>query len=87
MPTLRNALVLADKNGRVCLRPTKWNEMYGLLPDKGKKGARWEPALALILEKSESRGRWHEGNRGTLLSDLTGKENHRRPGGGAATGP
>jgi len=47
--TLDQALEEAQKNGRVCPQPRKWNELYKLLPNKVRKGAGWEPALPLIL--------------------------------------
>jgi len=49
MATLEEVLAEGQKNQRVCPQPQKWNELYQLLPDKRRKGNRWEPALPLIL--------------------------------------
>ena len=49
MTTLEKALAEATKNKRVCPQPSKWNELYDLLPNKHRKGNGWEPALPLIL--------------------------------------
>lgn len=40
-------------NDRVCPMPTKWNDLYQLLPEKHRVGVGWQPALPLIL------GAWH----------------------------
>jgi hypothetical protein len=49
MISLEEVILEAQKNGRVCLLPSKWNELYQLLPEKRQIGAGWEPALPLIL--------------------------------------
>ena len=49
MITLDQAITEAQKNGRICLQPKKWNELYNLLPERRRKGREWEPALPLIL--------------------------------------
>ncbi len=44
-------IVLAevDKNERVCLQPSRWNELWEMLPNKQRKGAGWDPSPPLIL--------------------------------------
>ncbi len=54
MPTLEDALAEAAKNKRVCPQPSRWNELYELLPNRQRSGGGWEPALPLILAA------WHE---------------------------
>lgn len=49
MATLEEVLAETKKNKRVCPQPTKWNELYWLLPNKKRKGNGWEPSLPLIL--------------------------------------
>jgi hypothetical protein len=49
MVTLEQALEEAQKNDRVCPQSMKWNELYELLPDRARRGNRWEPAPPLIL--------------------------------------
>ena len=49
MATLAEVLAEAKKNRRVCPQPTKWNELYQLLPNKRQVGTGWEPPLPLIL--------------------------------------
>ena len=49
MATLKETLEEAQKNNRVCPQPKKWNELYGLLPNKKRKGNGWEPSIPLIL--------------------------------------
>ena len=49
MVNLEDVFAEADKNGRVCPLPMKWNELYELLPGKKRKGNGWEPSLPLIL--------------------------------------
>lgn len=37
-------------NGRVCPQPTKWNELWEMLPDRNRTAAGgWQPPLPLIL--------------------------------------
>ena len=54
MPTFKDALAEATKNGRVCPQPSRWNALYELLPSRHRSGNGWEPALPLILAA------WHE---------------------------
>lgn len=49
MATIDETLTLAQSNSRVCPQPQKWNQLYGLLPNRVRVGARLEPALPLIL--------------------------------------
>lgn len=49
MVTFGQALEEAQKNGRVCPQPQKWNKLYELLPNTVRKDGGWEPALPLIL--------------------------------------
>ena|SRR5437016_1362282 len=49
MVTLQDVFAEAQKNERICPQPLRWNELYGLLPDKRRVGQGWEPALPLIL--------------------------------------
>lgn len=49
MATLAAVLAEARKNGRVCPKPGKWNDLYKLLPDTKRKGVSWEPSPPLIL--------------------------------------
>ena len=37
------------ENGRVCPRPSKWNELWEMLPERSRRGAGWEPPVPLIL--------------------------------------
>lgn len=48
--------VLAEccRDGRICPQPSRWNELWQMLPNKQQHGARWEPPLPLILAA------WHE---------------------------
>lgn len=41
------------ENDRVCPVPTRWNELWEMLPGKVQIGAGWKPPLPLIL------GAWH----------------------------
>lgn len=36
-------------DGRVCPVPTRWHELWELLPDRHRAGGGWEPPLPLIL--------------------------------------
>ena len=54
MATLEEAISEATKNNRVCPMPMRWNSLYGLLPDRQRRGAGWEPPVPLILAA------WHE---------------------------
>ena len=39
------------ENGRVCPQPSRWNELWEMLPNRRRSGGGWEPPLPLILEK------------------------------------
>jgi hypothetical protein len=54
MVMLDEVLKEANRDGRICPQPTKWNELWEMLPNKKRKGAGWEPALPLILAA------WHD---------------------------
>ena len=49
MATLEQVLADAQRNGRVCPQPQRWQQLYELLPNKRRAGGGWEPALPLIL--------------------------------------
>lgn len=49
MVALEDILAEADKNGRVCPLPMKWNELWEKLPNRMRRGSSWEPAPPLIL--------------------------------------
>jgi hypothetical protein len=46
---LKSLLDYCSENERVCPQPQKWNELWELLPNRGRNGSGWEPALPLIL--------------------------------------
>lgn len=46
---LQSLLGYCSENQRVCPQPKKWNELWELLPNRGRNGNQWEPALPLIL--------------------------------------
>lgn len=35
--------------GRICPQPTRWNELWEMLPNRRRAGNGWEPAPPLIL--------------------------------------
>jgi hypothetical protein len=47
--TLEQLLPYCRADRRVCPVPTKWNDLYRLLPNARQEGAGWKPALPLIL--------------------------------------
>lgn len=47
--SVSQVLSLATRDGRVCPQPQEWNRLYELLPNRGRVGYGWEPALPLIL--------------------------------------
>jgi hypothetical protein len=49
MVTLEETLQEAQKNNRVCPQPKRWQELYELLPEKKRKGNKWDPAVPPIL--------------------------------------
>ena len=49
MATLSEVIKEIQKDGRVCPQPSKWQELWEMLPNKKRKGVRWEPPLPLIL--------------------------------------
>lgn len=49
MAALEQVLADAQRNGRVCPQPQRWQQLYELLPNKRRAGGAWEPALPLIL--------------------------------------
>jgi len=49
MATLEDALAEANRNNRVCPQPSKWQQLYELLPARQRIGNGWQPALPLIL--------------------------------------
>ena len=46
---LQTLIDYCAKDGRVCPMPSKWNELWEMLPNRSRTGSRWEPALPLIL--------------------------------------
>jgi|SRR4051812_28971643 hypothetical protein len=42
-------IAYCGENGRVCPRPSKWNELWEMLPERRRRGGGWEPPLPLIL--------------------------------------
>lgn len=49
MPSIEDVIAEAEKNGRICPLPMRWNELWEKLPNRTRKGAGWEPPLPLIL--------------------------------------
>ena len=47
--SLEQLLSYCRENGRVCPVPTRWNELFQMLPETRRKGVGWEPSLPLIL--------------------------------------
>ncbi len=37
------------QNGRVCPEPREWDTVYKMLPNRHRKGGKWEPSLPFIL--------------------------------------
>ena len=46
---LDDLLVYCKSNSRICPVPTKWNELWELLPNRSRDGSGWVPSLPLIL--------------------------------------
>jgi len=42
-------LHFVQSEGRICLEPEKWHELWKMLPDKKRVGSGWQPPLPLIL--------------------------------------
>ena len=50
MATLLEQLSLyCREHGRVCPLPDQWHRLWEMLPNKGPRGAGWDPSLPLIL--------------------------------------
>ena len=52
--TVESLIAFCRQNNRVCPQPTRWQDLYELLPSKKRLGGGWEPALPLILAA------WHD---------------------------
>jgi len=46
---LNSLLAFVQAGERVCPQPTKWNELWEMLPDRRRRGSGWEPPAPLIL--------------------------------------
>jgi hypothetical protein len=46
---LNELIEYVSSNGRVCPLPTRWKELWELLPGRKRVGDGWEPPLPLIL--------------------------------------
>jgi hypothetical protein len=46
---LNELMEYVSSDGRVCPLPTRWKELWELLPGRRRVGDGWEPALPLIL--------------------------------------
>ena len=57
MPSLNSLLEYCQDNNRICPLPTKWDELWNLLPYRRRVVGGWEPALPLILSAW-----WHTSN-------------------------
>jgi len=53
MISLKEVIIEATKNDRVCPMPEQWNRLYKLLPNRRIKGSGWELPVPLILAS------WH----------------------------
>jgi len=49
MTTLDEIIEFAQAEGRICPVPTRWNELWEMLPDCKRVGFGWEPPLPLTL--------------------------------------
>ena len=47
---LAQVLAIASRDGRVCPKPSAWNRMYELLPDRRRDGYGFIPSAPLILQ-------------------------------------
>lgn len=54
MDTAASLIEYCREGNRVCPKPTYWNELWEMLPNRIRIGAGWEPSLPLIL------GAWWE---------------------------
>lgn len=52
--TAQSLIAFCRQNNRVCPQPTRWQDLYELLPNKKRVAGGWEPALPLILAA------WHD---------------------------
>jgi len=46
---LQDLLRYIQTEGRICPKPSEWNELWEMLPDKKRVGSGWHPPLPLIL--------------------------------------
>ena len=46
---LQSLIDYCSENERVCPMPSKWNDLWEMLPNRSRVGGGWEPALPLIL--------------------------------------
>jgi hypothetical protein len=75
---LEELLSLVQSERRVCPLPTKWNELWELLPQRRRIGSGWEPPLPLILDAW-----WHTSDvekRNRFISHLHWAAEHGRLG-------
>jgi hypothetical protein len=47
--TADSLIAYCRENRRVCPRPSKWNELWVMLPERRRRGGGWEPPAPLIL--------------------------------------
>ena len=47
--TVDSLIAYCRVNERVCPKPTLWNQLWELLPNRKRVGLAWEPPLPLIL--------------------------------------
>ena len=48
-PKLAALLAYSREDGRICPEPSRWHEMWEMLPNKHEVGGGWNPPLPLIL--------------------------------------
>jgi len=46
---LHDLLEYVNDEGRICPEPSKWHQLWEMLPDKNRVGSGWNPPLPLIL--------------------------------------
>ena len=47
---MENIIAICEAKGRVCPQPSKWNDLWQMLPDRRRTGMYgWEPPRPLIL--------------------------------------
>ena len=46
---LETLLTFARENGRVCPQPQRWNDLWGMLPNRRRAGSGYVPSAPLIL--------------------------------------